>query len=128
MEDEYIDEYGFNSLEQLKIASGNAEVFVTNNEKVLQDREELEKKFSIKIMSPLEILEGKTEDKKCSSVGGKDKMGKKVFNPKTMMMGALYDAEQAGKTGNGEKAINILEKKLGELKKIQCSDYMRLEW
>ncbi|KKL88479.1 hypothetical protein LCGC14_1924270 [marine sediment metagenome] len=57
MKSEYIDHYGIDSLPSLIIASQNkVAYFVTLNESLLEDREELEKKFKIKIVRPEEML------------------------------------------------------------------------
>ena len=57
MKTKYIDHYGIDSLPNLIIASqNNIGHFVTTNEALLKDREELEKKFNIKIRTPGEML------------------------------------------------------------------------
>ena len=56
MKKEYIDMYGIDSLPHLKLASENGcDIFLTINESMLKDKEELEKKFSIKIRKPSEV-------------------------------------------------------------------------
>jgi len=56
MKQKYIDQYGIDSLVHLKIASANrCDYFVTTNESLLQDKEELEKIFKIKIARPEEL-------------------------------------------------------------------------
>ena len=57
IKDEYIDKYGNDSLRHLKIASeaGN-DFFVTNNKGMIKDREELEKKYGLKIKTAKEML------------------------------------------------------------------------
>jgi len=60
MKQRYIDKFGNDSLTHLKIASENAtDIFVTTNQGVLEDREELEKHFKIKIRTPIEIYKEK---------------------------------------------------------------------
>lgn len=57
MKDEYIDMYGIDSLPNLFQASLNkCDVFVTINKEMLEDREELEKTFKIKIRTPAEMI------------------------------------------------------------------------
>ena len=56
MKEKYIDHYGIDSLPHLIIASqNNLDVFLTLNKSMLKDREELEKKFKIKIRNPEEL-------------------------------------------------------------------------
>lgn len=56
MKNKYIDQYGLDSLPKLIIASQNGmNIFLTLNKSMLKDREELEKKFNIKIRSPEEL-------------------------------------------------------------------------
>ena len=56
MKEKYIDQYGIDSLPNLIIASqGGMNVFLTINKGMLEDREELEKKFNIKIKSPEDL-------------------------------------------------------------------------
>lgn len=58
MKDKYIDQYGIDSLPHLAVASEHGmDAFVTINEGLLEDREELERKFGIKIRSPGEMLD-----------------------------------------------------------------------
>lgn len=58
MKAEYIDQYGINSLPNLIVASrARCSHFITINKSMLQDREELEEKFHIKITTPEEALE-----------------------------------------------------------------------
>jgi len=58
MKFKYIDMYGIDSLPHLKKASAHKiEFFVTINESLLEDREELEEFFDIKIRTPEEMLE-----------------------------------------------------------------------
>lgn len=60
MKDKYLDKYGNDSLKHIKVATqGGADVFVTNNTNLLKDRAELEKKFKIKIRTPIEMLREK---------------------------------------------------------------------
>ena len=64
MKDEYIDQYGIDSLPQLKEASQmKAQVFVTSNKSVLDDRKELEEAFSIKIRTPEELMKDDSENR-----------------------------------------------------------------
>ena len=57
MKKKYMDKYGIDSLINLKIASrSKLDVFVTLNQSMLNDREELEKKFRIKKRTPKEML------------------------------------------------------------------------
>lgn len=50
MKPQYIDHYGIDSLPHLKLASKNGcKIFATSNKLLLQDKEELENKFNIKI-------------------------------------------------------------------------------
>ena len=56
MKEKYIDQYGIDSLPNLIIASENKlDVFLTLNEGLIEDREELEKRFNIKIRTPEEL-------------------------------------------------------------------------
>ncbi len=56
MKKEYIDHYGIDSLPMLIEASKtDVDVFVTLNESLLADKEELEKVFKIKIIHPDEL-------------------------------------------------------------------------
>lgn len=58
MKFEYIDQYGVDSLPQLRIASRNlCGIFLTSNESLLKDRVELEKAFNLRIMTPKEFSE-----------------------------------------------------------------------
>lgn len=63
MKTEYIDHYGIDSLPQLRHAARmNAEtkeevVFLTSCQALLEDREELQKLFNIRIMTPKEMME-----------------------------------------------------------------------
>lgn len=64
MKDKYIDHYGIDSLPNLIEASKHRiPIFLTINKPLLEDRKELEKKFKIKIMTPLELV--KKEKMKC---------------------------------------------------------------
>ena len=55
---EYIDQYGLDSLPKLKDAKKfGMDVFVTINESLLEDREELEKEFGVPIRTPEEMNE-----------------------------------------------------------------------
>jgi len=57
MKEVYLDECGIDSLPNLKIASKHGmNIFLTLNEGMLKDREELEKFFKIKIRSPTDSL------------------------------------------------------------------------
>lgn len=57
MKSQYIDQYGIDSLPNLKDASKHKiEFFVTLNKEMLKDRDELEKLFLVKIRSPTEML------------------------------------------------------------------------
>ncbi len=74
MEKEYIDHYGIDSLPHLIIASQNKmDVFITTNESLLRDREELEAKFKIKIRAPSELLQD--ENKQIPSIKIKTNKG-----------------------------------------------------
>lgn len=57
----FYDDYGSDSFIQYINAAMNAKIdyFVTNNERMLNKREELEKKFGLKIASPKELLDKK---------------------------------------------------------------------
>lgn len=56
MKEKYIDQYGIDSLPHLKIAKeAGCDMFITTNEEMLDDREELEQKFNIKIKRPDEV-------------------------------------------------------------------------
>ena len=58
MKNEYIDQYGIDSLIHLKLAKkSGADIFVTLNKELLKDRKELEQIFKIKIKSPEEITD-----------------------------------------------------------------------
>jgi hypothetical protein len=58
LKDKYIDQYGMDSLIQLRIASKNkCDIFLTLNDEMIKDREELEKKYDIKIRTPKEMIE-----------------------------------------------------------------------
>lgn len=58
MKDKYIDQYGIDSLPNLKQASDvGAEYFTTTNQGLIDDREELEEVFKIKIRTPQEMVE-----------------------------------------------------------------------
>jgi len=58
MRDEYPDQYGFDSLPHLKSASkNNCDTFVTFNEEMLKDRDELYEAFGVKILTPDEARE-----------------------------------------------------------------------
>lgn len=66
MKEKYIDHYGIDSLPNLKEASAHkVDVFVTLNKKMLEDREELEKVFKVKIRTPEEFVEENEETKNC---------------------------------------------------------------
>jgi hypothetical protein len=53
MKDHYIDQYGIDSLSNLKVASQTGcSFFLTLNEELLKDKKELEKIFNIKIITP----------------------------------------------------------------------------
>ena len=57
MKREYIDLFGLDSLPKLSEACLNGcDVFLTINESLLEDRVELEEKFTIKIRTPKEFL------------------------------------------------------------------------
>ncbi len=57
MKEKYLDKYGNDSLVHLKIASENhSDFFATSNELILEDREELELLFNIKIRTAYEML------------------------------------------------------------------------
>ena len=59
-ENKYIDEnYGGDSFPQLMevVLHGKDIMFVTVNEKMLRDREKLEKRFGVRILSPNEAIE-----------------------------------------------------------------------
>lgn len=59
MREEYIDQYGIDSLLNLRIASENdMDFFITLNESLIEDREELETIFNIKIRTPGEFIKG----------------------------------------------------------------------
>ena len=56
MKEEYLDQYGSDGLHHLKIASKTGcDVFLTTNESMLEDREELEQAYNIKIRTPEEM-------------------------------------------------------------------------
>ncbi len=57
MKNKYIDHYGINSLPHLIEAHMNKmDYFITLNKPMLDDRDELEKKFNIKIRTPEEMM------------------------------------------------------------------------
>ena len=57
MKDKYIDQYGIDSLPNLKSAKiAGCEAFITINQGMLKDRKELERKFKIKILTPEEFI------------------------------------------------------------------------
>ncbi len=59
MKAKYIDQYGIDSLPQLRLASeSSCNIFLTSNQALLDDRDELEKFFKIKIRTPEQVLEG----------------------------------------------------------------------
>lgn len=67
MKDKYIDHYGIDSLPQLKEAAKiKSAYFITLNKAMLKDRKELEKKFKVKIRTPMEMVKllSKLEEKK----------------------------------------------------------------
>jgi len=56
VKDKYIDLYGSDSLVHLKCASEHKlDIFVTLNDEIIKDREELEEAFKIKIRTPEEL-------------------------------------------------------------------------
>jgi hypothetical protein len=58
MKDKYLDKRGMDSLMQLRIASKHGcDVFLTLCDDMIKDREELERKFNIKIRTPEELIE-----------------------------------------------------------------------
>lgn len=58
MKNEYIDQYGIDSLKHLKEASlVGAEYFMTINMGMIADRAELEERFNIKIRTPEEMMQ-----------------------------------------------------------------------
>ena len=66
MKSKYIDHYGIDSLPHLIEASEHKmDFFVTLNKPMLEDREELEKKFKVKIRTPEEMNKkyGKSKNK-----------------------------------------------------------------
>jgi hypothetical protein len=61
MKEQYIDQYGIDSLPHLRNASNHkVDYFVTINKSLIKDRDELENKFNIKIRTPKEMLELKS--------------------------------------------------------------------
>ena len=63
MKDKYIDQYGIDSLPHLIDASKfGMEMFITVNKGMLDDREELEKKYNIKIRSPEDFDEEELDE------------------------------------------------------------------
>jgi predicted nucleic acid-binding protein len=65
MKDKYIDQYGIDSLPNLKIAKlVGCKAFITINQGMLKDRKELERKFKIKIMTPEEFIKESKEKRK----------------------------------------------------------------
>lgn len=57
MKAEYIDQYGIDSLPNLKAASASGlDSFITTNRSVLEDREELEETFGVRIFTPSEAV------------------------------------------------------------------------
>lgn len=60
MKEKYIDHYGIDSLPHLKCASqAGCDIFITMNKCLLEDRDELEAIFNIKIRTPQEIMDEK---------------------------------------------------------------------
>jgi hypothetical protein len=58
MKEKYIDHYGIDSLPHLKWASrAGCDTFLTTNACLLEDRDELEEIFHIKILTPHELAE-----------------------------------------------------------------------
>lgn len=58
MKTEYLDKYGNDSLKHLILASQNeCEYFITTNQGLLEDKEELEKEYKIKIRSPNDMVD-----------------------------------------------------------------------
>jgi hypothetical protein len=58
MRDKYLDHYNIDSLPHLRRAAKcKSEYFITSNEDMIEDRDELEIRFNIKIRTPSEILE-----------------------------------------------------------------------
>jgi hypothetical protein len=56
MKDKYIDENGIDSLPNLVVAAQyRIPMFLTINKEMLEDKEELEKAFKIKIVNPLDM-------------------------------------------------------------------------
>ena len=56
MKEKYIDHYGIDSLPNLIIASqNNLDVFLTTNKSLIEDRDELQEIFNIKIRMPGEL-------------------------------------------------------------------------
>ena len=56
VKDKYIDKYGMDSLIQLRIASKHrCDIFLTLNDEMIKDRDELEKKYNIKIRTLKEM-------------------------------------------------------------------------
>lgn len=65
MKDCYIDHYGIDSLPHLISAyDAGASHFLTTNQSLLDDREELQKTFNIKIVTPNEMMEEQKGDLK----------------------------------------------------------------
>jgi hypothetical protein len=53
VKNQYIDEYGIDSLKHLKIAvAEGVDIFFTNNEEMLADSRKLERLYNIKIRRP----------------------------------------------------------------------------
>lgn len=68
MKQEYIDQYGIDSLPHLLIASASGcQYFVTTNKALLKDRKELEQRYKIKIRTPQEMCENVEEMKDVQS-------------------------------------------------------------
>ena len=58
MKTEYIDKFGNDSLKHLILASkSECEYFITFNQDLLNDRDELEKIYKIKIRSPNDMVD-----------------------------------------------------------------------
>lgn len=63
MKDSYIDKYGLDSIPKMEEASrygemtGEKVIFMTLNQEVIKDREELENFYKIKIVTPKEMVE-----------------------------------------------------------------------
>ena len=57
MKNKYIDQYGIDSLPNLRSAKiAGCEEFITINKEMLKDKKELERKFKIKIQTPEEFI------------------------------------------------------------------------